>query len=137
MLPTDLSKWPQEILARQSSFFVVVPAFAAFSFLLELAPARGREAGAEHRGEAVAFSCLFQLSTVRRRESGAEQRRESCAEHRREFGGCSLSLSLCQPTLSPFHPTLSRVRPAPLSVEQVAVQRPNLVFGRSKSSQMR
>src|SRR5439155_24463806 len=127
----------------QRSFFVVVPAFAAFSFLLELAPARGREAGADHRGEAVAFSylfqlsCLFQLSPVRRRESGAEHRRESCAEHRGESSGCSLSLSLFQPMPFLFHLTLSRVRPAPLSVEQVAVQRLNLVFGRSKSSQKR
>ncbi len=120
----------------QRSFFVVVPSFAAFSVLLELAPARDRESCADHRGEASAFFCLFQLSAVRRRESAAEQRWEPGGKYR-ESSECSLSLSLCQPTLSPFHPTLSRVRPAPLSVEQVVVQRPNLVFGRSRSSQKR
>jgi hypothetical protein len=116
-----LQKSPQEILARQSSFFVVFPAFVAFSALFELAPALDRESGAEPRGEAVVFSCLFQLSPVRRQES--------CAEQWPEAPGGSLSVSPFRPMPFLFHLTLSRVRPAPLSVEQVVVQRPNLVFG--------
>src|ERR1700757_1825956 len=98
MLPTDLQKSPQEILSRQRSFFVVFPAFAAFSALFELAPARGRESGAEPREEAVVFSCLFQLSPVRRRES--------CAE-RWESSAFSLRLAPFRPMPFLFHLTLS------------------------------
>src|SRR6266542_423700 len=129
MLPTDLKKQPQEILPTQTSFFVIVPAFVAFSSLFQLAPAPGRESASERRGGAVVFSWLFQLSAGRGPQFGPERRRESSE--------CSLWLSPFRPMLSLFHLMLSRVCPAPLSVEQVVVRPPNLVFGRSKSSQKR
>src|SRR5213596_423859 len=127
-------------------FFVVLPGYAFFRRvalvvscffqlfqLPQLAPAIGRESGAEPRGEAVAFSCLFQLSTARGRGPcrAIEGLVKSWARSLWDF--------LFRPMLSLFHLILfhlmlSRVRRAPLCVEQVAVQRPNLVFGRSKSS---
>src|SRR6266516_3414836 len=71
---------------------------------------------------ALVFSGLFLLSqppSARGRQSGPEPREEA--------GVISFL----------FHLMLSRVHPAPLSVEQVVVQRPNLVFDRSKSLQKR
>src|SRR6059058_5072154 len=136
----------QEVLLRQvllclgtSSFFVVLRVYAVFArvalvfsglFLLSQPPsARGRQSGPEPREEAVVISFLFQLSPEQGPEPGAERRLESC--------GCSLPRSLFRPMLFLFHLMLSRVHPAPLSVEQVVVQRPNLVFDRSKSLQKR
>src|SRR5216117_1631069 len=101
----------QEVLLRQvllclgtSSFFVVLRVYAVFARV------------------ALVFSGLFLLSqppSARGRQSGAERREESC--------GCSLPRSLFRPMLFLFHLMLSRVHPDPLSVEQVVVQRPNLV----------
>src|SRR6266516_2933527 len=122
-------------------FFVVLPGYAFFRRvalvvscffqlfqLPQLAPAIGRESGAEPRAEAVALSCLFQLSTARGRGPcrAIEGLVKSWARSLWDF--------LFRPMLFLFHLILSRVRPARLCVEQVAVQRPNLVFGRSKSS---
>src|SRR6266487_1724209 len=73
---------------------------------------------------ALVFSGLFLLSqppSARGRQSGSEPREEAVV------------ISF----LFRFHLMLSRVHPAPLSVEQVVVQRPNLVFDRSKSLQKR
>jgi hypothetical protein len=134
----------QEVLLRQvllclgtSSFFVVLRVYAVFArvalvfsglFLLSQPPsARGRQSGP--REEAVVISFLFQLSPEQGPEPGAERRLESC--------GCSLPRSLFRPMVFLFHLMLFRVHPAPLYVEQVIVQRPNLVFDRSKSLQKR
>src|SRR6266446_4759168 len=134
MLPRQ-EMLPRQVLPREtSSIFVVLPFYAAFgrvglvfsclSRLFQLVSASDRESGPGRREEAVAISCLFQLSAARGREPGpaTEGRGESC-------GGPLW--------LFPFRPMLSRVRPARLCVEQVVVQRPNLAFGRSKSSQQR
>src|SRR5262249_40679145 len=130
-----------------ASFFLVLPfvlAACALSWrvalafwpLFYLSPARGRESGAERRGEAVLFSARIQLSPPRGRESCLAR------DGRREPRGRSLWGFLFRPMFSlahlmPFlvHLMLSRVRPVPLCVEQVVVQRPNLVFGRSKPPQ--
>src|SRR6266478_5632379 len=123
MLPRQ-EMLPRQVLPREtSSIFVVLPFYAAFG-RVALVSASGRESGPERREEAVAISCLFQLSAARGREPGpaTEGRGKSC-------GGPLW--------LFPFRPMLSRVRPARLCVEQVVVQRPNLAFGRSKSSQQR
>src|SRR6266487_2436367 len=127
----------QKVLLREpSSLFRILPSYAvvgrvAFAFwcLFHLSPARGRRSDPASRGGAVVISSLFLLSPVRGREPGpaTEGQRESC--------GGLLWLFLFPPMLSLFHLMLSRVRPAPFSVEQAAVQPPNLVFGRSKSSQ--
>src|SRR6266436_3521996 len=119
----------QKVLLREpSSLFRILPSYAvvgrvvlAFWGLFYLSPARGRRSdpATEDRAGAVVISSLFLLSPARGREpaSATEDQRESC--------GRSLWLFL-------FRLMLSRLRPAPLSVEQVAVQRRNLVFGRSK-----
>jgi hypothetical protein len=146
----------QEMLTREtSSFFVVLPAYAAFHRvalvfsclfrLFQLVAARGRESVSERRGEAVVISCLFQLSPARGQvlpARGPELGRPT--EGRGEACGRSLCLlpfrrmlSLFHLVLSLFHLVRSGVRPARLSVEQVVVQRPYLVFDRSKSSQKR
>ena len=126
----------QKVLLREpSSLFRILPSYAvvgrvvlAFWGLFHLSPARGRRSdpAAEDRAGAVVISSLFLLSPARGREpaSATEDQRESC--------GRSLWLFLFPPMLFLFRLMLSRVRPAPLSVEQVAVQRPNLFFGRSK-----
>src|SRR5213080_1437182 len=129
-------------------FFVVLPGYAFFRRVVlvvscffqlfqlpQLAPAIGRESGAEPRGEAVAFSCLFQLSTARGRGPcrAIEGLVKSWARSLWDFLFRPM-LTLFHLTLFLFHLRLSRVRRAALCVEQVAVQRPNLVFGRSKSS---
>src|SRR6266480_3447366 len=72
-----------------------------------------------------AFWCRFHLAPVRGRRSDPSSLGEALVIS---------SLFLFSPMLFLFRLMLSRVRPAPLSVEQAAVQRPNLVFGRSKSS---
>src|SRR6476620_7163311 len=123
-------------LREPSSLFRILPSDAvvgrvvlAFWCRFHLAPVRGRRSDPLSLGAALVISSLFLLSTARRREPAfaAEYQRESC--------GRSLWLFLFPPMLFLFRLMLSRVRPAPLSVEQVAVQRPNLVFGRSKSLQ--
>ena len=142
-MPTEVAK-----------LFVGLPTDAVFrrgacvSFLVQLAPARGRESGPEPRGEAVVFSCLCQRPTGREAvavsclfQLAPGRDPESSGRSQRPFRFSPtltpfpLTLFLLKLILSPFHLMLSRVRPAALSVEQVVVQRPNLVFGRSKSSQ--
>src|SRR6059058_1069482 len=106
-------------------FFVVLPDYAFF------------------RRVALVVSCLFQLSTARGRGPcrAIEGLVKSWARSLWDFlfrPMLSLfHLTLFHLTLFLFHLMLSRVRRAPLCVEQVAVQRQNLVFGRSKSSQNR
>ena len=131
----------QKVLLREpSSLFRILPSYAvvgrvvlAFWGLFHLSPARGRRSdpATEDRAGAVVISSLFLLSPARGREpaSATEDQRESCVR--------SLWLFLFPPMLSLFHLMLSRVRPAPLSVEQVVHQLPNLAFGRHKSSQRR
>src|SRR2546421_74046 len=128
-------------------FFVVLPGYAFFRRvalvvscffqlfqLPQLAPAIGRESGAEPRGEAVAFSCLFQLSTARGRGPcrAIEGLVKSWARSLWDFlfrPMLSLfHLTLFHLTLFLFHLMLSRVRRAPLCVEQVAVQRLNFLW---------
>src|SRR6476660_7808072 len=127
-------------LREPSSLFRILPSDAvvgrvvlAFWCRFHLAPVRGRRSDPLSLGAALVISSLFLLSTARRREPAfaAEYQRESC--------GRSLWLFLFPPMLFLFRLMLflfrlmlSRVRPAPLSVEQVAVQQPNLGFGRRK-----
>src|SRR6266542_6887535 len=150
---------PQETLPRQTSATsallrayagigaVSLPAQAVFgqvallpSCLFQLFPARCRggcvKSGPETRGEAVVFSCLFQLAPARRQGSGPERREGSCgfSQYLSLFGP---TLPLFQLRLSLFRLTLPRACPAPFSVEPVAVQRLNFVFGRRKSSRKR
>src|SRR6266550_1702854 len=109
---------------------------------LQLFPSRGGESGPASRRETLEFSFLFQPWPPLRRES------RPATEHQEKSSGRWLWIFRFRPTLSPFYLTLCpfhpppslfqlahlRVRPAPLSVEQVVVQRPRLVFGRSRSS---
>src|SRR5207248_3086489 len=105
---------------------------------LRLIPSRGGESGPE----TVELSCLFRLWSVLRRESRpATERREKSSGHWPWIFRFRRAHSIFYPTRLLFHPTHSvfqltrpRVRPTPFSVEQVVVQRRNLVFGRSKSS---
>src|SRR5437667_9463984 len=109
---------------------------------LQLLPSRAGEPGPESRRETLQFSCLFQLWSVLRRESRpATERREESSGHWPWIFRFRRAHSIFYPTRLLFHPTHSvfqltrpRVRPTPFSVEQVVVQRRNLVFGRSKSS---
>src|SRR6476620_6778568 len=124
----------QKVLLREpSSLFRILASYAvvgrvvlAFWCRFHLAPARGRRSDPSSLGEALVISSLFLLSAARDREpaSAIEDQRESCARWPWLF--------LFPPMLFLFRLMLSRVRPAPISVEQVAVQQPNLVFGRSK-----
>src|SRR6266542_2598835 len=149
----ELAKWPlaQEILLHQTSptyaafGSVILPIQAVFggvalvsSCLFQLSSSTSRASWPETRRQAVVFSCLFQLSPARRREP--------CPMfgHQEESSGRSQWPFRFSPTRSFFRLPLSLfqlapppVRPAPLFVEQVVVQRPNLVFGRSKSSRKR
>src|SRR6266480_1518694 len=126
----------QKVLLREPSLlFRILPSYAvvgrvvpAFWCRFHLAPVRGRRSDPSSLGEALVISSLFLLLSARGREPA------SATEHQRESRGRSLRLFLFPPMLFLFRLMLSRVRPAPLSVEQAAVQRPNLVFGRSKSS---
>src|SRR5436189_3301377 len=87
-----------------------------------------RKSGSAGMPRPISYA-VFCLKKKQGPEPGAERRLESC--------GCSLPRFLFRPMLFLFHLMLSRVHPAPLSVEQVVVQRPNLVFDRSKSLQKR
>src|SRR5207245_8443778 len=83
-------------------------------------------------------------ASVQGRKSGPERRLDS--PQRLFLFGPTLSLFdlarfdfhpalfLFHPTQSFFQPTLPHVHPAPLSVEQVVVERLNPFFGKSKSS---
>src|SRR5919197_5442782 len=147
---------PQEILPRQTSqtyaafrsvIFLVRPVFGRvaleFSCPFRLSSSSCRESGTASPREPVASFCLFPLSSVPGRESDPERWQESSERSPWPFLFRPM-LSLFQltsfpvgPPLFPFQLTRPRVRPAPLSVEQVVVRLLSLVFGRSKSLQER
>src|SRR5262249_18548847 len=114
------------------------PSPSVFSCLSQLSSLRRWASGTESGRKTVVLPCLFQLASARGREVVPERLWASA--------GYSNWRVPFRPTRSLFHPPSSilhrahsvfhltppRVRPFPLSVERVVVQRRNLVFGRSK-----
>src|SRR6476646_2216369 len=93
------------------------------------------ESAPESRAAAVVVFCLYPLWLQLRWESVL------ATEVQAESRWCSPRPSLLKPTPFPwrltfslFRPRLSRARQTRSFAAQVALQRPNLAFGRSKSS---
>ena len=148
---TETAKWlqPQELLLREllsqtSSFFLSLRGYAGFGplglvlprlFRLSPHPSGSGRGSGPKLGRKLLYSSLS--FSFRLRGVGRLALRLNNAGVGYGFFPFELLLSPFHPLLSLFEPMLPRVHPTPFCVAQVALQRSNLAFGRSKSSRKR